>query len=87
MISGTILVFETLRRLSLWASIFQLVGTALIVWGLKITTDTGASYLLLEESKKPLSHAGIVREHAWAVTWGVWLLLLGLALQVVTAVL
>jgi hypothetical protein len=30
--------------------------------------------------------AGIVREHPWAVAVGPWLLLLGLALQVVVAV-
>ena len=75
------------RLVVLGAAIFQLVGTALIVWGLKVTTDTRASYLLLEESKEPLPHAGIVREHPWVVTVGIWLVLLGLALQVVAAIL
>jgi hypothetical protein len=63
------------------------MGTTLIVWGLKVTKDTGASYLLLNSSTDPLPHAGIVREHPWAVTWGLWLLLLGFALQVVAAIL
>ncbi len=81
------LTWDILLRWSLWAGVFQLVGTALIVWGLKVTTDTGASYLLLEESKDPLLHAGIVREHPRAVTAGIWLLLIGLALQVVAAIL
>lgn len=69
------------------SAVCQLVGTALIVWGLRITTDSGASYFLLEESKKPLPHAGIVSEHKWAFTLGVVLLLAALALAVVVAVL
>jgi hypothetical protein len=52
-----------------------------------VTKDTGASYLLLNSSMESLPHAGIVREHPWAVTCGVWLLLLGLALQVVAVIL
>ena len=81
------LTWDILLHWPLWAGVCQLVGTTLIVWGLKVTTDTGASYLLLEESKGPLPHAGIVREHPRAVTAGICLLLLGLALQVVAAVL
>lgn len=30
-----------LLRWSLWASVFQLVGTALIVWGLRIKKSAG----------------------------------------------
>jgi hypothetical protein len=33
MTSGTIPVLETLLRLSLWAGVCQLIGTALILWG------------------------------------------------------
>jgi len=69
------------------AGVCQFIGTAFIVWGLKVTKDTGASYLLLNSRTVPLPHAGIVREHPWAVIWSVWLLLLGLALQVVAAIL
>jgi len=78
---------DILLRWSLWAAVLQFVGTALVVWGLKVTTDTRASYLLLEESSQPLPHAGIVREHPWVVTLGVWLLLFGLLLQVIAAIL
>ena len=74
-----------LRWLPLVATALQLAGTALIVWGLRITTDTGASYLLLEESKKPLPHAGIVAEHRGAFNAGVVLLLLGLLLAMILA--
>jgi hypothetical protein len=79
-------VSAILLRWSVWAAVFQLVGAALIWWGLKITTDTGASNLLQEESTEPLPHAGIVRERPWAVKWGTGLLFLGLALQVVAAI-
>ena len=81
------LTWDILLRWSLWAGVCQLVGTALIVCCLKVTTDPGASYLLLEESEEPLLHAGIVRERPWALRWGIRLLLLGLALQVVAAIL
>jgi hypothetical protein len=81
-----VLLLDLLLRWSVWAAVCQLVGTALIVWGLKVTTDTGTSFLLLEDSKAPLPHAGIVREHPRALRWGIRLLLFGLVLQVVAAV-
>jgi hypothetical protein len=88
MISGMILVLETLLRLSLWAGVCQLIGTALIVWGLKVTTQTGDTLYFYGKDGPPAhQHAAIVREHPWAVMWGVWVLLLGLALQVVAAIL
>jgi hypothetical protein len=75
------------RWLPMASAVFQLIGTALIVWGLKVTTDTGVSRLLFGSSADdPLPSAGIVREHPWAVTWGVRLLHAGLALAVVVTV-
>jgi hypothetical protein len=71
-----------IRWLPLLAALLQLIGTALIVWGLKVTSDTGAEYY---DGTKVTPYAGIVREHPWAITSGVWLLLLGLAIQVVVA--
>jgi hypothetical protein len=59
---------DILLRWSLWAGVCQFIETAFIVWGLKVTKDTGASYLLLNRSTDPLPHAGIVREQPWAVT-------------------
>jgi hypothetical protein len=88
MISGTILVLETLLRLSLWAGVCQFIGTVLIVWSLKVTTQAGGTVYLYGKDGPPAhQHAAIVREHPWAVKWGVWVLLLGLALQVVAAIL
>ena len=82
------LTWEILLRPSLWAGVFQLVGTALIVWGLKVTTQTGGEIHFYGTGGPPAhQHAGIVREHPWVVTCGIWLLLLGLALQVVAAIL
>jgi len=79
---------SVLLRWSLWAAVFQLVGTALIVWGLKVTTqqEGGDIYFFGREGPPLYPHAAVQREHPTAVTWGVWLLLLGLALQVVAAV-
>ena len=73
-----------LRWLPFLAALLQLIGTALIVWGLKVTSNTGAEY---HDGARVIPHAGIVREHQWAITWGVRLLLLGLTIQVVAAVL
>ncbi len=64
----------------------QLVETALIVWGLKVTTQTGGTIYWYGKDGPPAhEHAAIVREHPWAITVGIWLLLIGLALQVVAA--
>jgi hypothetical protein len=61
----------------------QLVGTALIVYGLRLTSDMGA---WSSDGAREVPVAGIVREHPWAVRVGPWLLgLAGLALQVVVA--
>jgi hypothetical protein len=85
----TLLLFAVLVRLvPLAAALFQLVGTGLIVWGLKVTKDKpGVRRLLLESSATPLPTAAIVREHPWAVNVGLGLLLGGLVLQVVAALL
>jgi len=84
-----LLLFALLVRLvPLAAALFQLVGTGLRVWGLKVTKNKpGVGPLLLESSETPLPTAAIVREHPWAVTAGLGLLLGGLALQVVAALL
>jgi hypothetical protein len=79
-------VLTVLARVSFWAAVLELVGTALIVWGLKLTPNTGAWYRPPGENAREIPHAGIVREHPWAVTVGTWLLLLGLALQVIASV-
>ena len=62
-------------------------GTALILWGLKLTSNMGAWYHPPGTNAEEIPHAGIVREHPWAVKVGPWLLLLGLALQVLVAIL
>jgi hypothetical protein len=64
------------------------VGTALIVGGLKVTTQQtgGAIYFYGREGPSRYPHAGIKREHPKVVTWRVRLLLLGLALQVVASI-
>ena len=65
------------------------VGTALIVWGLKVTTQQtgGATCFYGRGGPSRNPHAGIEREHPKVVTWGVRLLLVGLALQVVASIL
>ena len=72
-----------LHFLVIASALLQLIGTALIVYGLRFTSDMGAWY---GRAGKEIPYSGIVREHAWAITVGPWLLLLGLALQVITAV-
>lgn len=68
------------------------MGTALIVWGLKVVSNSRALIFEnrtqeeIDADKNRLTAAGIMREHEWAVTWGVWLLLSGLTLAVVVAV-
>ena len=52
------------------AALCQLVGTVLIVLGLRITTDTRVSNIE-DENSKPLPVAGIVAEHRWAFRTGV----------------
>ncbi len=74
----------TFRWVAVGAAVLQLIGTWLIVWGLKLTSDMGISD---EVGGRVIHYAGIVREHPRALTWGIRLLLLGLALQVVAAVL
>lgn len=78
------ITFSLLLRIS--SALLQLIGTALVAWGLKVVSNPDV-VTFYPEHGKPLPHAGIVREHPWAVTWGVRLLLLGLTLQVVATVL
>jgi len=73
-----------LRWLPLVAAALQLVGTALLVWGLKVGSNPSTITFYNEEGQA-FPAAGIMREHEWAITWGVRLLLLGLALAVVTS--
>jgi len=54
------------------------------VWGLRFTSATGVVYHPPGGARE-IPHAGIVREHPWALKVGPWLLLAGLALQVVVA--
>ena len=77
---------RALHWLPVVSALCQLVGTALVVWGLKITSNPDP-VTFKRGFGTPLPSAGIVREHQQALTWGVWLLLAGLALQVVVAVL
>ena len=77
------------RWLPMASAVFQLIGTALIVWGLKVTSNPVALTLVRDRrpgEAEPPRAAGIVREHEWAVSTGVWLLLAGLALAVVVTV-
>jgi hypothetical protein len=74
-----------IRWLPMASTVFQLIGTALIVWGLRFTSDTGVTYHP-PGGRREIPHAGIVREHPWAVAVGPWLLLAGLALAVVVTV-
>jgi hypothetical protein len=75
---------SVLRYLVVTSALLQLIGTALIVWGLKIVTNTDV-VTFYPEYGRPLPSAGIVREHAWSVTWGAQVLLAGLAVQVVVS--
>jgi hypothetical protein len=84
-----------LRWLPVVSAGLQLVGSGLIVWGLKVVSMPRGLTLVrdptpeeIAANKKPpatTAAAGIVREHGWAVTLGVVLLLIGLALAVVMA--
>jgi hypothetical protein len=48
-----LLLFALLLRLvPLAAALFQLIGTALIFWGLRITTDRGVSNIEDESSNR-----------------------------------
>lgn len=79
---------NVLRWLVLVSASCQLVGTALVVWGLRITTQNPKDTLtLVPEGGHPRPQAAIVSEHPRAFTMGVVLLLAGLALQVVVALL
>ena len=61
-----------LLRWAVWAGVFQLVGTVLTVWGLKVTTQTGGEIHFYGTGGPPThGHAAIVREHPWAVTVGI----------------
>lgn len=73
-----------MRWLPTVSATLQLVGTALIVWGLRFTSATGVVYHPPGGARE-IPHAGIVREHPWALKVGPWLLLAGLSLQVVVA--
>jgi hypothetical protein len=75
-------VSAVVRWLPAVSALLQLLGTALIVWGLDLTSDMGA---WSSNGTREVPVAGIVREHPWAVKIGPWLLLAGLALQVVVA--
>ncbi len=72
-----------LRWLSLVSAVFQFVGTALIVWGLRIKRSEQGSEVHSDGAEFPL--AVVWKEHPRAFAWGVRLLLAGLALQVVAA--
>jgi len=81
---------HALRWLPLVSALCQLVGTALIVWGLKVVSNPTALVFLRdrtpgEPETEPPQPASIAREHPWAFTWGAGLLLLGLTLQVAAA--
>jgi hypothetical protein len=78
-------LLDKVCSVALWAALLQLVGSGLLVWGLKLSSDMGTWYT--DESGKPRPYAGITREHPWAVTFGLWALFVGLALQVVAALL
>ena len=77
-----------LRWLSVVSAVLQLVGTALIVWGLRIresrTIEEGIGWPPSEAKEYSLA----LIEHHWPrlFTCGKWLLLAGLALAVVAAV-
>ncbi len=78
----------TFRLVAVSAAVLQLVGAGLIVWGLKVTTQNPKDVITwVPEGGQPHPQAAIVREHPWMVTVGTSLLLVGLALQVVAAVL
>ena len=76
-------MLKTLASWALWAAVLQLVGTALVVWGVKVVSNTDSEY---SDGRKVHRFAGIERERAWAVTLGLWLLFIGLACQVVAAI-
>jgi hypothetical protein len=75
-----------LRWLPVVSAVLQLVGTALILWGLQVTTND-AIVTFFGGDRKPLPAAGIVHENPRAFAWGVRLLLAGLALAVVVTLL
>jgi hypothetical protein len=69
----------------------QLLGSVLLLWGLKVVPVSNPFTLFVREprpegvGKSPVP-PGITREHPWAVTWGAVLFLAGLALAVALAV-
>lgn len=69
----------------------QLLGSVLLLWGLKVVPVSNPFTLFVREPlpegvrKRPVP-AGIIREHPWAVTWGAVLFLAGLALAVALAI-
>jgi hypothetical protein len=85
MLSG---MATALRWLPLVSALFQLIGTALIVWGLRIresrTIEEGRTWFPSGAKEYPLA----LIEHHWPrlFTCGKWLLLAGLTLAVVSAV-
>ncbi len=80
-----ILLGQVASRWSLWAAVCQLVGTALIVWGLRIKPSEQILESRGDGIERPL--AVVWKEHPCAFAAGVSVLLLGLALQVVAAIL
>ncbi len=78
------LVPHVFHWLPLTASALQFTGTALIVWGLKVTTNPDI-VTFRPDWGEPLPSAGIVREHGAAATIGIWILLIWLGVQVIAA--
>jgi hypothetical protein len=76
-----VLFVALLLKLAFWSGLFQFAGASLVIWGVDITGDTGA------EGGYAIPFTCIRRRHPWAVHVGANLLLLGLALQIVCAVL
>lgn len=80
-------------RLVAWGprALLQLVGTGLIVLGLRVVSIPDALILTrltqeqIDAERNSPTMAGIVKEHPRAFAWGVRLLLAGLALAVVVA--
>lgn len=70
------------------SSLCLLIGSALLLWGLKMVPVSDPFNLLVRDSREKAERrpGPIKREHPWAVTSGAVLFVAGLALLVVAGV-
>jgi len=68
------------------SSLCLLIGSALLLWGLKVVPVSNPFNLLVRDSPEKAEIRPIKREHPWAATSGTVLFVVGLTLLVLAGV-